>query len=230
MLQNRHKVLRFRRPFSSLHLSRNAHQLTLGIRKEDPARLWERRCPLTPAAIEELVKDVGVRVLVQNCDRRVFSAHEFAQVHSHLSHRSVPYLIFPKAGAYIQEDLSAAHIILGIKEIPLSELKSLSPCSNTHRTHLMFSHTGKGQSYNMPLLSQFVETEVNGPFKSTTPPSSRLIDYEFLTDGSSGKRVVAFGWFAGGTCKKKGKLCACMNLNFLNISCWRRGRLMCNGT
>lgn len=48
----------------------------------------------------------------------------------------------------------------------------------------MFSHTAKGQSYNMNLLARFVQS------------SARLIDYELLTD-SNGKRVVAFGWFAG---------------------------------
>jgi alpha-aminoadipic semialdehyde synthase len=27
----------------------------------------------------------------------------------------------------------------------------------------------------------------------------RLIDYELLTDDTTGKRTVGFGWFAGGT-------------------------------
>lgn len=101
------------------------------------------------------------------------------------------------------QTLSSAHIILGIKEVPLSDLtqqSGLLPLSFTTidgqlqyvpRTHLMFSHTGKGQPYNMPLLSSFLK-----------PGKDRLIDYEFLTDGPvpTGKRVVAFGWFAGGGC------------------------------
>ncbi|KIJ37526.1 hypothetical protein M422DRAFT_211260 [Sphaerobolus stellatus SS14] len=167
---------------------RNAHQLTIGLRKEDSTRLWERRCPLSPAAVEELTKDAGVKVVVQDCDRRVFSTGEFE-----------------KAGAHVQEDLSSAHIILGIKEIPLPELKSLSPLSHRQRTHFMFSHTGKGQSYNMPLLSEFVQLDETNDFKKP----DRLIDYEFLTDGPApaGKRVVAFGWFAGATGAVEG-LCA----------------------
>lgn len=48
----------------------------------------------------------------------------------------------------------------------------------------MFSHTAKGQAYNMPLLSRF------------TQATARLIDYELLT-GRDGKRTVAFGWYAG---------------------------------
>ena len=63
---------------SSIHQRTN--QLTIGIRREDPARLWERRCPLTPSAVEELVQDAGVRVLVQDCNRRVFESHEFERV------------------------------------------------------------------------------------------------------------------------------------------------------
>jgi alpha-aminoadipic semialdehyde synthase len=65
---------------------------------------------------------------------------------------------------------------MGIKEIPLPELPlpasvfqltsshpSLlpstdgpSPHINPAATHLMFSHTHKGQEYNTPLLSRFV--------------------------------------------------------------------------
>ena len=48
----------------------------------------------------------------------------------------------------------------------------------------MFSHTSKGQDYNRPLLARF------------TNSTARLIDYELLTD-ERGKRVVAFGWYAG---------------------------------
>jgi alpha-aminoadipic semialdehyde synthase len=48
----------------------------------------------------------------------------------------------------------------------------------------MFSHTAKGQDYNRPLLARF------------TNSTARLIDYELLTN-EDGKRVVAFGWYAG---------------------------------
>lgn len=50
---------------------------TLGIRAEDPARRWERRAPLSPAAVAKLVSQ-GVKVLVQPCEKRVFvdSAYE----------------------------------------------------------------------------------------------------------------------------------------------------------
>jgi alpha-aminoadipic semialdehyde synthase len=54
----------------------------------------------------------------------------------------------------------------------------------------MFSHTAKGQEYNTGLLSQFVSRP------GDTDGKARLVDYELLTD-ESGKRVVAFGWYAG---------------------------------
>lgn len=79
--------------------------------------------------------------------------------------------------------MNEAHIILGIKETPLNDLITDS-IDGRPRTQIMFSHTAKGQSYNMPLLSRFMQS------------NARLIDYELLTD-ASGKRVVAFGWYAG---------------------------------
>ena len=72
---------------------------------------------------------------------------------------------------------------------PPSGVTSQSP--RVPRTHLMFSHTIKGQLYNTELLSKFLSSDVS---QSATP---RLIDYELLT-GDDGKRTVGFGWFAGG--------------------------------
>lgn len=54
--------------------------LTIGIRREDPGRIWERRCPLTPDAVQKLVKEEGVNVLVQPCERRVFTMRELTEV------------------------------------------------------------------------------------------------------------------------------------------------------
>ena len=101
-----------------------------------------------------------------------------------------------KAGAEPHEDLSPAHIVIGIKETPLHEVLTdpltFSSGSTIPRTHLMFSHTHKGQHYNMELLSKFLGAGDLSP---------RLIDYELLT-GEDGKRTVGFGWYAGGECRK----------------------------
>lgn len=149
----------------SRHLATSS-PLVIGIRREDPSRIWERRVPLTPDAVKSLVSQHGVKVLLQPCARRVFPTYEYTNV-----------------GAQVSESLADANIVLGIKETPLTELLTDS-VGGAPRTHFMFSHTAKGQSYNMPLLSRFTQS------------TARLIDYELLTN-SDGKRTVAFGWYAG---------------------------------
>lgn len=62
----------------------------------------------------------------------------------------------------------------------------------------MFSHTVKGQLYNMELLGKFLASESPDAAQAGTL-LPRLIDYELLT-GKDGKRTVGFGWFAGGEC------------------------------
>lgn len=109
-----------------------------------------------------------------------------------------------QAGATVADNLDPAHILVGIKETPLERLittgiqraaakpePSLIP-----RTHLMFSHTAKGQPYNTPLLARFIaHPEASAEDNNVLP---RLIDYELLTNETDGKRTVGFGWFAGG--------------------------------
>ena len=94
--------------------------------------------------------------------------------------------------------MASAHITLGVKEPPLNELLVTPVPSPYHegpdllpRAHLMFSHTIKGQLYNMELLSKFLTSE------SGAKPPARLIDFELLTN-EDGKRTVGFGWYAGG--------------------------------
>ncbi|KAG5340357.1 hypothetical protein C0989_002087 [Termitomyces sp. Mn162] len=164
--------------------------VTVGIRREDPKRIWERRAPLTPKGVKELVEG-GVNVEIEHCDRRVFKDEEYIA-----------------AGASIAHTLSNSHIILGIKEPPLAEILTsgiTAPLNSAWanrgyvkipRTHLMFSHTVKGQAYNMPLLAKFVVQKGRRTPNAGLIP--RIVDYEMLTD-ESGKRTVGFGWFAGGT-------------------------------
>jgi alpha-aminoadipic semialdehyde synthase len=156
-------------------------KLVVGIRKEDPSRIWECRAPLTPDAVHHLVKFTGVDVLIQECERRSFCTSDYV-----------------KAGAHVHNTLEPAHIVLGIKETPIDQALTTPVFSpRTHkpvpRTHLMFSHTIKGQPYNMQLLSKFLSSP-SLPDPHLLP---RLIDYELLTD-DAGKRTVGFGWFAGG--------------------------------
>ncbi|KAJ2546874.1 hypothetical protein EV175_005439 [Coemansia sp. RSA 1933] len=132
----------------------------IGIRREDKNR-WERRVALTPAHIDRLIKETGARVLVQPSNTRIFNNASFE-----------------KAGAVIEEDLGKADIILGIKEVPIAKMIP-------GKTYVVFSHTHKGQAYNMAALQAFLDKKI------------RLMDYELMVDPATKKRLVLFGKHAG---------------------------------
>ncbi|KAJ1649715.1 hypothetical protein IWQ61_009285 [Dispira simplex] len=133
--------------------------LTLGIRREDKNR-WERRVALIPSDIQTLIQETKARVLVQPSQQRIYPDQAFREV-----------------GAIVQEDLGAADVIFGIKEIPPQLLLP-------DKTYILFSHTHKGQTYNQPTLQTVLNKRI------------RLIDYELITD-DQGKRTVLFGRQAG---------------------------------
>ncbi|ELT95650.1 hypothetical protein CAPTEDRAFT_173154 [Capitella teleta] len=93
--------------------------------------------------------------------------------------RAYPINEYVNAGAKVKEDLSEAPVILGVKQVPID---SLIP----EKTYVFFSHTIKAQDENMELLDAMLEKKV------------RLIDYEKMVD-ANGKRMVAFGKYAGVT-------------------------------
>lgn len=188
--------------------------VTIGIRREDPGRIWERRAPLTPDAVAELVNRYNVRVLIQDCERRVFSLKEYIHVRNIYRiyvwdpELVVDHVNITQAGAEVHPTLEPAHLVLGIKETPLHTLitapvRSVDQNVLVPRTHMMFSHTVKGQEYNMPLLSRFLagghlfaDPKLTGD-NSLPQLAAHLVDYELLTE-LDGKRTVAFGWHAGG--------------------------------
>uniref|UniRef100_A0AAV1VLI7 Saccharopine dehydrogenase (NAD(+), L-glutamate-forming) n=1 Tax=Peronospora matthiolae TaxID=2874970 RepID=A0AAV1VLI7_9STRA len=120
---------------------------------------WERRVPLTPMHVKELVQQ-GVRVLVQPSTVRVFSDEQYL-----------------RAGATVSDDLTAANVIVGVKQVP-------EPALLADKTYLFFSHTIKAQPENMALLDAVLHRRIT------------LIDYECITE-ASGKRLIAFGANAG---------------------------------
>ena len=105
---------------------------TIGIRREDKNK-WERRVPLTPAAVATLVKDSAFRCIVQPSPIRIFGDDEYRQ-----------------AGAEVSEDLSPATVVLGVKEIPSSLLQK-------GKTYVYFAHVIKGQKANMPMLRRLMD-------------------------------------------------------------------------
>ncbi|NXN89967.1 AASS protein, partial [Bombycilla garrulus] len=141
------------------HAKRWHHRKSvLAIRRED-VNAWERRAPLAPKHVKELTK-MGYKVLVQPSNRRAIHEKEYV-----------------KAGAIIQEDISEASLIIGVKRPPEDKL---IPKKN----YAFFSHTIKAQEANMTLLDEILRQEI------------RLFDYEKMVD-HKGMRVVAFGKWAG---------------------------------
>lgn len=106
-------------------------QKTIGIRREDKNK-WERRVPLVPAHVRQLVEE-GVRVIVQPSAIRVFTDDEYRQ-----------------AGAEIQESLSPCSVVFAVKEIPIELLEE-------GKTYVFFSHVIKGQLHNMPMLQRIID-------------------------------------------------------------------------
>jgi alanine dehydrogenase len=131
----------------------------MGIRREDK-NLWEKRVPLVPQDVKTLIERYNIKVKMQPSDIRIFGDKEYEAV-----------------GADIKEDISEAKVVFAIKEIPIDFFL----CG---KTYMFFSHTIKGQTYNMPMLKKIMDEEC------------QLIDYERVVD-ENGERLIFFGRYAG---------------------------------
>lgn len=133
----------------------------LGIRKENKNK-WERRVAITPHDCKKL-RDKGYRIILQSNNLRCYTDKQYLD-----------------NGVEIVDDLSEADVILGVKEIPL---ELLIP----EKTFIYFSHTFKGQDFNMPALDNILDKRI------------RLIDYERIRENKKDnpQRLVAFGKYAG---------------------------------
>lgn len=130
----------------------------IGIRLEDKNE-WERRVPLTPPAVAGLTAQ-GIDIAVQRFPRRAYPDGAFAE-----------------AGATLVDDVSACDLVLGIKEMPVSQFRP-------NGAYFFFSHTIKGQPYNMEMLADLVNKRCT------------LFDYEVVRDEKN-RRLIFFGRFAG---------------------------------
>jgi alanine dehydrogenase len=131
----------------------------IGIRREDKNK-WERRVPLVPVDLEDLSRTHGLDFIAQPSAIRVFTDQEYQE-----------------AGITVAEDLSPADVIVAVKEIPI-------PLLQEKKVYFFFSHTIKGQSYNMPLLRRLLDLDAT------------LIDYERIAD-EQGRRMIFFSLHAG---------------------------------
>jgi len=104
----------------------------IGVRREDKSR-WERRVPVIPQDALDMLRDSGIKTVVQSSPIRAFTDDEFAT-----------------AGITVQEDLSSCPVIVGIKEVPKELFEP-------NKTYVFFAHVIKGQPYNMPMLRKMLE-------------------------------------------------------------------------
>ena len=103
------------------------------IRAEDKNR-WERRAPIVPADLTEIIEISGIQAFVENSDKRFFGE-----------------ALYKAAGAQICRGMDDGDVILGVKEIPVDKILD-------NKTYLFFSHTIKGQKENMPLLKRIIDS------------------------------------------------------------------------
>lgn len=134
--------------------------MTFGIIKErkNPP---DRRVVLSPEACKAIIERFPqAKLLAEPSDIRVFPDAKYAE-----------------AGVEVTGDLSAADVLLGVKEVPVD---ALIP----NKKYFFFSHTIKKQPYNRDLLRAILEKNIE------------LYDHEVITN-EKGQRLVAFGRYAG---------------------------------
>jgi alpha-aminoadipic semialdehyde synthase len=104
----------------------------IGIRGEDK-NPWERRSPLIPSHVGELIRTNGLDIRLQPSAKRIFPDEDFR-----------------REGARLEERLSACQVIMAVKEIPAAFLEK-------NKTYLCFAHVCKGQAPNMPMLQKMMD-------------------------------------------------------------------------
>lgn len=119
----------------------------------------DSRVVLTPSQCASLIES-GNDIVVQKSEVRAYSDQEYED-----------------AGVPLVDDVSDCDVLIGVKEVPISQLIP-------DKTYLFFSHTIKEQAYNRDLLRHILDKNI------------RLIDYEVITDDNN-QRLIAFGKFAG---------------------------------
>lgn len=121
----------------------------------------DNRVALTPSQCKWIFKNApDISITVQPSPNRCFSDKEYQL-----------------AGAELSENLDNCDILMGIKEVPTSQLIP-------GKTYLFFSHTKKKQPHNQQLLRTILDKKIT------------LVDYECL-EHDDGQRIIGFGFFAG---------------------------------
>ena len=123
---------RLLRSSSSIQSTLLHRDISIGILREDYDK-WERRVPITPNHVKELIDSFK-------------GDNKLTNIYVQPSQRIFPDSQYASAGAVVTDDVSDADILLGVKRVVNEE--DLLP----NKTYMFFSHVIKGQPENMPLL------------------------------------------------------------------------------
>lgn len=135
-------------------------KLKIGIIREGKVPP-DKRVPLTPSQCVQLMqKYPAVQVVVEPSVKRCFPDSEYEE-----------------KGILLSDKMQECDVLMGIKEVPMSELIA-------GKTYFFFSHTIKKQAHNRKLLQKLIELGIT------------MVDYETLTD-THNNRIIAFGRYAG---------------------------------
>ncbi|MFC7358314.1 NAD(P)-dependent oxidoreductase [Jejudonia soesokkakensis] len=121
----------------------------------------DRRVVFSPQKCQEMKRQFPeAQIVVEASDIRVFSNEAYSA-----------------AGISVQDDVSAADVMLGVKEVPVD---ALIP----NKKYFFFSHTIKKQPYNRNLLKAVLDKKIE------------LYDHETIVQ-ENGARLIGFGRYAG---------------------------------
>ena len=120
----------------------------------------DKRVPFSPLQCKEILAQFDVELVVQPSNIRCYSDAEYVQ-----------------EGITLQENLSDCDVLMGVKEVPKTDLIP-------GKQYFFFSHTIKKQPYNASLLGTILKKKI------------QLTDYETLTHKDGG-RILGFGRYAG---------------------------------
>ncbi|HYG50157.1 MAG TPA: NAD(P)-dependent oxidoreductase [Flavobacteriales bacterium] len=134
--------------------------LKIGIIKEGKTPP-DKRVPFTPEQCVKIIQTFPtIELVVQSSQVRCFTDEQYAAL-----------------GVPVVQDVSDCDVLMGIKEVPVSDLVR-------GKTYFFFSHTIKEQPHNQKLMHALLEKNI------------RMVDYETITS-SHGGRIIGFGRYAG---------------------------------
>jgi len=135
------------------------HSMKIGLIREGKIPP-DARILLTPAQCARVIASQAIQIVVEPSAHRCYTDEEYQ-----------------RAGIALSKDFSDCDLLMGVKEVPVSQLIP-------GKTYCFFSHTIKKQPHNQKLLQAVLEKQI------------RMLDYEVMTN-DKGERLIAFGRFAG---------------------------------